>query len=111
MSKELNYDERKEWAKMLFVKHDYSSRDVALAVGTEEAIVRQWIKAHSWDQVKTSLLLSKTRQLEVLYGQLDKLTRELGEGEKLSAKDIDAYSKCICHINAIEPFPSVSDII
>lgn len=111
MSKELTYDERKEWAKELYTELDHSCRDVALKVGMDEAIVRQWIKAHGWEGIKRSMLLSKTRQLEVLYAQLDMLTHGLGENEKLSAKDVDAYSRCIAHINALEPFPSISDFI
>jgi hypothetical protein len=111
MSDELLYNERKEWARTLYTRLDYSLRDVALTVGMEEAIVRQWIRADAWDEIRTSLLLSKTSQLRVLYGQLEKLTTKLTGDELLTAKDIDQYTKCVNNIQALEAFPAISEII
>src|SRR5438309_11997552 len=55
MKEELSHSGQKEWAKLLYTKHDKSIRDIALEVEAEEATVRQWIMADKWDGMKTSL--------------------------------------------------------
>jgi transposase-like protein len=111
MSDELSYDERKEWAKQLYTLHDTTTKDIALQVGIEEAILRQWIKNDAWNDRKISLLISKSSQLAHLYSQLEKLSSKLSEDQNPNTKDMELYAMYTTSIKNLEGEPTVSNII
>ena len=112
MTKRLKYEERKEWARMLYTKQELSVTDVANTVAVQETQVLKWAKEDAWDNVRCSLLISKQTQLKRLYTTLEKLTRTIEDADKeVNPKDIDLAIKYTTAIKSLEPEVTVSLII
>ena len=41
--------QRKEWAKLLFVKENLTQAEIAERVGVSRVTVNKWINAENWD--------------------------------------------------------------
>ena len=112
MTEELNYDERREWARSLYTRQDKTIRDVALTVSVEEATVRNWIIEGAWDSVKRSSLISKTRQLEYFYNQLENINQKLaGNPGEINTKEVDLVVKYTAAIKNLEADVTICQII
>ena len=111
MKSDLAENERKEWAKLLYTRHGRSVEDTALEVGVEAAAVRYWVRQGKWDQVKRSLLISKTSQLECLYDALEILTSRTKSESEVNTKDIDQIVKYTAAIKNLESETGISYIV
>lgn len=111
MNKELNYNERKEWARMIYTTQDQTNKDIALAVGVDEATIRCWVQESAWNDVKRSLLTTKAYQLNIYYKALEQLNDKLSSTEALNVKDLDLMVKYTAAIKNLETAIPVSNII
>jgi hypothetical protein len=112
MNEGLNYDERKQWAKVLYTKENKTIRDIALEVNIDEAAVRNWVKENAWDGIKRSLLISKSTQLEHFYGQIDKLNARIADSpDDINTKEVDQILKYTAAIKNLEADVSVCQVI
>ena len=113
MKEELSYDQKREWAKTLYTKENKAIVDIALIVVADEVIVRSWIQDGSWDQVKRSLLISKTTQLENLYTAMEIVTNRMAtepEPAKI-IKDLELVTKYTAAIKNLESETGVPYIV
>jgi hypothetical protein len=111
MPEELNYNERKEWAKLIYSKQNKTAKDVALEVNIDESQVRLWEAKEAWESHRAYLLSSKANQLDLLHDQITKLNARLKSEETPNAKDMDLFIKYSTLAKALEEYPSVSDVI
>ena len=111
MKEELSKDERREWAQLLYTRHDKTIQDVAGIVSVPEAAVRLWVHEGAWNGVKRSLLISKKTQLAQLYDLLEKATARLKDEENITPKDVDVITKYTAAIKNLEAETTVSEMI
>lgn len=106
MKSELTADERKRWARTLYVREAKTISEVANEVSVDEATIRGWINESSWDMVRKSLSISKAKQLEHLYDLTEQLSSELKNSDNKS-KDVDLLLKYTTTIRNLEVDNSV----
>ncbi len=111
MAEELNYNERKEWAKLLYTTCDKSAKEVALEVNIDESQVRLWEAKEQWQSHKRYLHSSKANRLELLHDQITKLHTKIKSEDTPNPKDMDLLIKYSTTANELEEPPSVSEII
>lgn len=111
MTDDQYYECRKEYARLLFTRHDESIRDIALAVGTDEATVRLWINEGAWQTVRRTLLTSKAAQLDHLYNAVERLNTRLKSSDEPNVKEVDQILKYTAAIKNLETDTSVTEII
>ncbi len=104
-------EEKKEWAKLLYTRHDKTIPDIALEAGIEESVVRGWVQEGRWEGIRVSLLTSKANQLQHLYTQLDKLNARLNSDQEPNPKDADLLLKYVKSIKDLDSEPTVSEYI
>ena len=109
MNEELNYDERRDWAKTLYTRQDHDIRETALTVAVDEATVRMWVKEGEWDGIKTSLLISKTAQIKRYYDLLRDLDQK--SGNEFNLKHADLSIKYTAAIENLSGGATVCDIL
>lgn len=109
MNPELTYNERKEWARLLYTRNDYSASHVALTVHADEETVQGWIEEGSWIEVRRSALTSKATQLNSLYQMIEKLCDQASELQDV--KSLDQLVKLTAAVKNLETEESVSNII
>lgn len=67
----------KDYAKVLFVNDNVSQKEIAARLLVTEKTIGKWIKEGNWESLKTSLLVTKDKQLTALYTQLETHNKEI----------------------------------
>jgi hypothetical protein len=112
MLEDLNYEERREWARMLYTQQDHTIHETAVAVSIDEATVRNWINDGAWDGVRRSLLISKHTQIRHFYDQIEKLNAKIKENPgEINTKEVDLICKYTTAIKNLEVDISAPQII
>ena len=67
MGAELSIKQKKEWAKMLYLKEHLTQAEVAERVGVSKQTLCKWVKVEKWEELKTSVSLTREEQLSNIY--------------------------------------------
>jgi hypothetical protein len=111
MNPETNNMQLKEYAQLLYTRHDTSIADIATATQLNEATVRYWIQQDGWDGIKRTLLTAKAHQLEQLYALLEKVTTKMRTEDNINAKDADLAVKYTAAIKNLDTEVGIPQII
>jgi transcriptional regulator with XRE-family HTH domain len=83
MAKELSLQQKKDYAKLLFVQESLTQKQIAQKVGISEKTMSKWSNDEHWDTLRKSLLVTKEENIRRLYIMLDALTQPVdGDGGK-----------------------------
>jgi hypothetical protein len=112
MSESLKEDERKAWACMLYTKLDYSVHDTAVTVNADETMVEQWIEEDAWNGQKLSLLLSRNKQLKLMYALVDSMNEKISTNlNAIDPKDVEIIVKYTRAIKNLENKVTVTQMM
>jgi transposase len=105
--------EERNYAQILFVSEGLKAKEIAERTGTAERTVNRWIKEGGWERLKKSLLVTKNRQISMLYDQLEHLNETIAARERKTAdaKEADIISKITTSIQRLEVETSIGQII
>ncbi|WP_337380818.1 helix-turn-helix domain-containing protein [Phocaeicola coprophilus] len=114
MADKMTNEQRKEWAKLLFVKENLTQAEIAERVGVSRVTVNKWINTENWEHLKVSVTITKEEQLKSLYRQLAELNDKIAErepGERFAnVKEADTISKLANAIKKMETEVGLADI-
>ena len=79
---QLTSKQKKEWAKVLYVKENLTQAEIAAKVGSTRQSVSRWISEGKWEELKVGLTLTKEEQIKNLYRQVAELNRAILEREE-----------------------------
>ena len=112
---ELSMQQKREWAKTLYLKENLTQQEIAERVGVSRVTVTNWIGKNGWEMLKTSITITREEQLKNLYRQLTELNNAImakPEGERFpNAAEADTISKLSNAIKKMETEVGLSDII
>ena len=110
----LTNQQKKAWAKTLFLKENLTIIEIAERVGASRQTIRRWIKAEKWETLKTSLTLTREEQIAMLYRQVAEINKSIAErpeGERFAtSKEADILGKLASAINKMESDVGIKDI-
>ncbi len=114
MSENFTNKQKKDYAKTLFLSEpNISQKELAERVGVSAQTVCTWFKKEKWEDLKTSLLVSKDKELARLYKQLKQLNdfaESKEEGQQfLSSKEADTLTKVTSAIRTLETEMNIAD--
>jgi hypothetical protein len=100
MGKELSNKQKQEWAELLFMQQQLTQKEIAVKVGVAEKTLSGWKDKYCWEQLRKSLLTSKSEILRFLYNTLDKLKTKIenaddGIGDTKLADMVIKYTAAI----------------
>ena len=111
----LTNQQKKEWAKQLILRENYTQKEAAEKVKVSAVTLNRWYKAEKWESLKQTMLVTRETQLGRLYMQLDELNAAImkrPEGERFAnSKEIDAIAKYTSSIRALESEANLADVI
>lgn len=81
----LTLEQKKEYAKILFLKGDLTQKAIAEKLQVSEQAMVDWVQKGQWKEIKKTLLNTKQEQLRVLYDILGGLNKEA----RIAATDDD----------------------
>lgn len=114
MADRMTNEQRKEWAKLLYVKENLTQAEIAERVGVSRVTVNKWINSENWERLKVSLTITREEQLKSLYRQLTELNGAIAErepGERFpNAGEADTISKLANAIKKMETEVGLADI-
>jgi len=108
---ELNNNQKKDWAKTLYLLNELDQKTIAQKVGTSPQSMTKWVKEGNWEDLRKSLLTSKADQLRTLYNLLDKIGKKLKDEDSIGdSKIADMYSKYTASIKNLETETSIAQV-
>ena len=112
MAEELKANQRKEWAKLMYLKENITQQEIADRVGVSRVTVNKWVK--EWEGLKLNLLQTREERISSTLTQLDELDRSIAgkeEGKRYpSAAEADIRRKLTSDLEALEQDASIRDI-
>jgi transcriptional regulator with XRE-family HTH domain len=76
---QLTTKQKKEWAKLLFLRENLTQKEIAERVSVTAATVSKWVNSEKWEELKVSVTLTREEQLKHLYRQLGELNKSIAE--------------------------------
>ena len=64
-------DNKREMAKILYVKNGYTQAQIADMVEVSLPTVNRWAKQYNWKQLKATQVIGKTETLQRFYEQIN----------------------------------------
>lgn len=111
----LTNTQKKEWAKILYLKENLTQAEIAEKVGASRQTVNKWIKEEKWEEQKVGITLTREEQIGNLYRQVAEINNTIKQrepGERFaSTKEADILNKLSSAINKMETDIGISDII
>lgn len=103
--------ERKDFAKGLFLRSDYSIKEIAAKVPCTEKTLRKWVKVGGWKLLKDMQTITRTKLLHDAYKQLSAVNKhileelngipnkQLSDAKGVLIKEIEALSDTPLHLH------------
>lgn len=108
----LKPNQRKEWARLIFLKESLTQQEIADRVGVSRATVNKWTR--EWEGLKLNLLQTREERISSTLSQLDELDRSIAakeEGKRFpTTAEADIRRKLTADLEALEQDASVRDI-
>lgn len=107
--------QKKQIAKDLYLHGSMTFEEIASRIGSARQTVSKWSKAEGWEELKTSMTISREQILKNMYRQIDEinaaiLARESGS-RFASVKEADTLAKLAAAIDKMERDVGLSDIV
>lgn len=106
--------EKKEYAKILYVKETMTQKEIAQKVGISEKTLSKWVNDNDWDRLKASIVITKEEELRRIYQQISAINEEISkrEGSKFAtSREADILTKLAAAARSLETDSSIADIV
>lgn len=112
----LTIEQKKEWAKLLYVKENVTTYKIlAVRVGVQARTISKWAEEGEWDKLRKNVVLTRSEQLSKLLSQLEAFNSYIEakpQGYRFAdSKEADARRKLIADIKALEADASIAEAI
>lgn len=115
MGTDLTNKQKKDWAKMLYIKEHFTQKEIAERVGISKVTMNKWVNDEKWESLKTSVSVTREEQLGNLYRQVAEINKAIAarkEGERYpTSKEADTINKLATAIEKMERETGISEII
>lgn len=112
---QLTSAQKKEWAKVLYVKENLTQKEIAEKIGSSRQSVNRWASEGKWEELKVGLTLTKEEQIKNLYRQVAELNKAILEREDgarfASVSEADTITKLSAAIKKMESDTGIADIV
>ena len=109
--------QKKEHAKLLFIKENLSQKEIAEKVEVSEKTINRWVNENNeeWKRMRQSIIITKEEQLRRIYEQLDELNQAIQKRDAgckyANSKEADVIVKLTAAANNLESDASIADIV
>lgn len=115
MAENLTIKQKKDWAKMLYLKEHLTQVEISERVGVSKVTINKWVKAEKWEELKVSVSITREEQLANMYRQIAEINKVISTREKgerfATSKEADIINKIAASIERMEKEVGISDII
>lgn len=112
---ELTSQQKKEYARTLYLKENLTQQEIADRVGTTRQTIIRWVKEGKWEEMKVGITLSKEQLIANMHRQVMELNDVIlarEEGKRYAtAAEADTLGKLAAAIKKMETDIGISDIV
>jgi DNA-binding XRE family transcriptional regulator len=107
--------EKKDWAKLLYLRENLTQKEIAQRVNATEKTISKWVNEDNWEQHKASIIITKEEELRRIYMQIKELNTHIFarvEGARFAnSKEADTLNKLSGTARALETEVALADVI
>lgn len=113
MTKTLTNQQKKDWAKLLYLQQGLTQQEIAEKVGVSRITVGRWIAQEGWEMLRAAVTSTREEQVRNLYMQIAQINRAVSESETRYATpaQADTINKLSAAIAKMEGDFGIADII
>lgn len=114
MGKELTNQQKKDWAKVIFLQENLTIQEIAAKVGVSRVTMGKWVKEGNWEMYKAALTTTREEQIRNVYLQLAEINKSIAERKENkfpTPAEADTIKKLTAAINDMEKDFGVDIII
>lgn len=115
MATQLTNRQKKEWAKLLYLRENITQQEIADKVGVSRVSMSKWVKDGKWEELKVGLTLTKDEQIQNLYRQIAEINRTIAsrkDGERYATtSEADTIGKISAAIKKLEGDIGIADFV
>lgn len=112
---ELTPNQKRDFARTLYMKESLTQQEIADRVGVSRQSLSRWIRDGHWEELKTSLTLTREQQIAALHRQIAAINDAVAqrdEGQRvLTPAEADIVTKLATAIKKLETEIGLADII
>lgn len=113
--KDLTTKQKKEFAKVLYLRENLTQEEIAERVNVTRQTVNRWIGKEKWEMLKTSMSMGREQQISHLYSQLAEINALIASREKgkqfATPTESNTISQLTASIKKMETDVGIADII
>ena len=105
MGKELTNQQKKDWAKVIFLQENMTIQEIASKVGVSRITLGKWVKEGNWEMYKVALTTTREEQIRNTYLQLAEINKSIAdrkENKFPTPAEADTIKKLTAAINDME---------
>lgn len=111
----LTVKQKKDWAKLLYVKSQMTQKEIAEKVQVTEKTLSKWVNGENWEVLRGSLIITKEQELRRIYLQINALNNcicEKEEGKRFAnSKEADTLTKLAAAARSLETENGISQTV
>lgn len=113
MSKTLTNQQKKDWAKLLFMQGELQIQQIAAKVDVSRATLSRWIKEGNWEMLRAAITTTREEQIRNQYMQIAEINKVIAarDNKYPTPAEADTINKLSASINKLEGDYGIADII
>lgn len=113
MSKTLTNQQKKDWAKLLFMQGELQIQQIAAKVDVSRATLSRWIKEGNWEMLRAAITTTREEQIRNQYMQIAEINKVIAarDNKYPTPAESDTINKLSASINKLEGDYGIADII
>lgn len=113
MTNNLTNQQKKDWAKLLFMQEGMTFQDIAQKVGVSRITVGRWAEKENWEMLRAAVTSTREEQIRHLYMQIAQINKAISESDTKYATpaQADTINKLSAVIAKMEGDFGIADII
>lgn len=113
MTSTLTNQQKKDWAKLLYIQERLTLQEIAARVGVSRVTVGKWAQAGGWEMLRAAVTSTREEQIRNLYRQIAQINKAVDESDAKYATpaQADTIGKLAAAISKMEGDFGIADII
>lgn len=113
MAKALTNQQKKDWAKLLFMQGELQNQQIAEKVDVNRITIGKWAKEGNWEMLRAAVTTTREEQIRNLYMQMAEINRTIAgrDNKYATSAEADIINKLSATIEKMEGEFNIADII
>lgn len=108
-------EQSKNYAKLLYVKENFTQKEIAERVGVSEVTLSKWVNEGKWEELKSTISVTREERLRSTINQLTDLDNLIASREEKyrfpTKEESNIRRRLVADLAALETEVGLTDVI